>query len=246
MSRGQPGGMQIRFGPQKIPRVIKHLLIATFAAFVIQRIVGIGGGPSFLENYGSLQADQFFRGMVWQPLTRLFLHSELWHIAGNLFLLWMFGSTVAERWGYKRFMWLYLGAGALGGLLQVGFAGALHLLGWDMAIFDWTSPSLGASGAVYSIMAVYAFTFPNREINLIFVPLTFEAKWLIPIMLGLELGFPSPAVSHEAHILGLFLGWVALKIFGADGSGGPRLKRDKPPPRPGHLRVVPDDGPIYH
>ena len=251
MSRfGQPGrgGVQFRLGPQKMPRVIKHLMIATFAAFVVQRLIGISGGTSFLEQYGSLQADQFFRGMVWQPLTRLFLHSELWHIGGNLFILWMFGSSVAERWGYRRFMWLYLGTGVAGGLLQVVLAGVVHLLGFDWHLLSWTVPSLGASGAIYSIMAVYAFTFPDREINLLFVPLSFEAKWLIPIILGLELGFPSPAVSHEAHLLGIFLGWLALRVFGKDGSDGPRFKKkDDKPPRPGHLRVVRgDDGPVYH
>lgn len=248
MSRpGQLGGMQFRLGPTTMPPVIKHLLIATFVAFLVQRLVGIGGGTSFLEEYGSLQADQFFRGMVWQPLTRLFLHSELWHIGGNLFFLWMFGSSVAERWGYRRFLWLYLGAGAAGGLLQVLCAGLVHALGLDWSIFAWAIPSLGASGAVYSVLAVYCFTFPDREINLIFVPLTFEAKWMIPIIVGLELGFPSPAVSHEAHVLGIILGWLALRIFGADGSEGPRFKRAGEPPRPGHLRVVrDDDGPIFH
>lgn len=247
MSRfGQTGGPRIQFGPQKLPPVIKHLMIATFVAFVVQLFVGIGGGPSFLERYGSLQSDQFFRGMIWQPLTRLFLHSELWHIGGNLFVLWMFGSSVAERWGYKRFLWLYLGTGVAGGLLQVSLSGLVHLLGWDWSVFSWTIPSLGASGAVYSVMAVYAFTFPDREINLLFVPLSFEAKWLIPIILGLELGFPSPAVSHEAHVIGILLGWLAVKVFGADGSAGPRLRRPQSD-RPSHLRVVrDDDGPIYH
>ncbi len=248
MSRpGQPGGVQFRLGPQKMPLVIKHLLIATFVAFIVQRLVGIGGGTSFLEEYGALQADQFYRGMAWQPLTRLFLHSELWHIGGNLFVLWMFGSSVAERWGYRRFMWLYLGTGVAGGLIQVLLAGLVHMLGFDWHLLSWTIPSLGASGAVYSVMAVYAFTFPDREINLLFVPLAFEAKWLIPIVLGLELGFPSPAVSHEAHVLGVFLGWLALRVFGKDGRDGPRFKKDDKPPRPGHLRVVRgDDGPVYH
>ena len=247
MSRGQQGGVRFQLGPQRMPLVVKHLLIATFAAFVVQRLVGIGGGVSFLEEYGALQGDQFFRGMVWQPLTRLFLHSEIWHIGGNLFVLWMFGSTVAESWGYKRFLWLYLGTGALGGLIQVGLAGVGHqFVGFNPAIFSYITPSLGASGAVYSVMAVYAFAFPDREVNLLFVPLSFEAKWLIPIVLGLELGFPSPAVSHEAHVLGVILGWLAFRVFGPAGTSGPRLGRRGDGGKGGRLRVVRHDGPMVH
>ncbi len=248
MSRfGQPGGPQFQLGPARLEPVIKHLLIATFAAFVLQRLVGIGGGMSFLEEYGSLRSDQFFRGMFWQPFTRLFLHAELWHIGLNLFVLWMFGSSVAERWGYRRFLWLYLGAGTAGGLIQVLLAGLMHAIGLDWSILSWTIPSLGASGAVYSVMAVYCFTFPDRLISLMFVPLSFEAKWMIPVTLALEFGSGAPGISHEAHVLGVLLGWLALRVFGDDGSDGPRFKRAAPPDRPGHLRVVrSDDGPIYH
>jgi len=244
MSRHQPGSGRIRFGPQETPRVIKRLLIATAAVFVLQRLVGISGGTTFIEQYGALDGSQFFAGMVWQPFTRLFLHAEFWHVASNLFFLWMFGSTVAERWGERRFLWLYLGAGVLGGLLQVGLEGFLHLVGLELPFFVWGSRSLGASGAVYTVIAVYALTNPKRMINLIFVPLEFEAIWLIPIAIGMELGFPAPGVSHEAHLLGILCGWLALRLFGDDGSRP--LRPRPPPPRPSHLRVVKDDGPLYH
>ena len=112
-----------------------------------------------------------------------------------------------------------------------------------MPFFIWGSRSLGASGAVYTVMAMYAFTFPKRSINLLFVPLEFEAIWLVPIAIGMELGFPSPGVSHEAHLIGILLGWIALRLFGDDGR---RLViKRKPKPRAPHLRVVEDDGPIY-
>ncbi|MCO4768745.1 MAG: rhomboid family intramembrane serine protease [Deltaproteobacteria bacterium] len=244
-SGGQQGGAQFRFGPTATPQVIKHLLIATAAVFVLQRVIGIGGGTTFIEEYGALQSTQFFRGMLWQPLTRLFLHSEFGHLAGNLFILWMFGSTIAQRWGYKRFLWLYMGSGVAGGLVQVALEGILHLTGWDLPFLVWGSRSLGASGAVYTVMAVFALTFPKRPINLLFIPFEFDAIWLIPMAVGLELGFPSPGVSHEAHLIGLLLGWVILRLFGDDGSR-PLVRRDPKPKRPSHLRVVGDDGPIYH
>ena len=135
-------------------------------------------------------------------------------------------------------------AGALGGILQVVGEGVLFLAGSELPFLVWGSRSLGASGAVYTVMAMYALSFPRRSINLLFIPLEFEAIWLIPIAIGMELGFPSPGVSHEAHIIGILLGWIAMRLFGDDGR---RLViKRKAKPRAPHLRVVEDDGPIYH
>lgn len=228
------------------PRVIKHLLIATAVAFLLQRLVGIGGGMTFIERYGALDADQFFRGMLWQPLTRLFLHAEFWHLAGNMFILWMFGSSVAEQWGYKRFLWLYLGAGAAGGLIQVLLEGLLYILGWDLPFLVWGVRSVGASGAAYTLIAMFALMFPRRSINLLFIPLEFEAIWLIPMSIGADLGFGGGGISHEAHMIGLALGWVVLRFWTPSGRRRASSKSPPPPKRPSHLRVVGDDGPTYH
>jgi len=32
--------------------------------------------------------------MIWQPLTYMFMHGGFWHVAINMFVLWMFGSEL--------------------------------------------------------------------------------------------------------------------------------------------------------
>ena len=245
------GGIQ--FGPPTIPRVVRNLMIATAAVFLVQRIAGISSGKTWIEEYGALDASQFWVGMVWQPLTRLFLHAELGHLAGNLFILWMFGSTVALQWGRKRFLWLYLGGGALGGVLQMLGEGAFHLAGVTppLPVFQWGVPSVGASGAAYTLLTVYALANRDRIVSMIIVPLAMHAWRLIPVLIAFEVarvfssvGSGGSGVSSEAHLLGILVGWLAVRFLGSDGSR--QLRKEKPPKRP-HLRVVGgDDGPVYH
>ena len=41
---------------------------------------------------------------IWQPLTYLFLHGDLWHLLINMLMLWMFGRELELVWGKKRFL----------------------------------------------------------------------------------------------------------------------------------------------
>lgn len=249
------GGIQ--FGPPTIPPAVRNLMIATAAVFLLQRIAGISSGKTWIEEYGALDSALFWSGMVWQPFTRLFLHAEIGHLLGNLFILWMFGSTVASQWGPRRFLWLYLGGGTLGGVIQAVVEGALHWQGitLPLPLFVWGLPSVGASGAVYTLMTVYALANRDRVVSLIIVPLAMHAWRLIPVLIAFEVSrifmfaglgemLTGSGVSSEAHLLGILVGWLAVRFLGSDGSR--RLGREKPPRRP-HLRVVGgDDGPVFH
>ena len=73
---------------------VKLLLAINIVAFLItylfntDRII-----DQFALHY--FQSDLF----VWyQFITSLFLHGGLWHIAINMFVLWMFGSPLESIW----------------------------------------------------------------------------------------------------------------------------------------------------
>ena len=57
---------------------------------------------------------------VWTWITSVFAHGGFSHIAFNSIALYFFGPVVERRLGTKRFTALFLGAGALAGLAQVG------------------------------------------------------------------------------------------------------------------------------
>ncbi|MGE7778037.1 rhomboid family intramembrane serine protease [Chitinophaga sp. NPDC101104] len=63
-----------------------------------------------LSDYLGLRywGSEYFRPH--QFITHLFLHDEsnFLHVFSNMFALWMFGSTLENRWGPKRFLNFYL------------------------------------------------------------------------------------------------------------------------------------------
>ncbi|PTY02110.1 rhomboid family intramembrane serine protease [Opitutaceae bacterium EW11] len=67
---------------------------------------------------------------VWQPLTYLFLHDGLGHIAFNMLALVSFGVPLERQWGTRRFLVFYLLCGLGAGFVQVGINayqfGVLH------------------------------------------------------------------------------------------------------------------------
>lgn len=52
----------------------------------------------------------------YQFITHIFMHGGVWHIAINMFVLWMFGNVLEGVWGPKRFLIFYFvtGLGAAG------------------------------------------------------------------------------------------------------------------------------------
>ena len=204
---GSPG---IGFGPPVTPDVVKYLLVANLAFYVLSYLA-----PG-LYAYGAVTPIAFWQlGYLWQPFTYMWLHSQdsLLHLAMNMFVLWMFGSQLALVWGPKRFFRYYLACGVGAGLIiatwpYVGYA--LHM----------TSPAnlgthtVGASGAIYGVMLAFSLTWPERTIALIFPPVAFRAIWLIPLLFLVALMSPGGNVSHIGHLGGVLVGWLYLRRQG--------------------------------
>jgi len=261
---GGYGGGGLRIGPAQTPAVIRDLIVVTGAALLLQWILGFAlpggagepGAPPLplVVEYGGLRPSLFFRGMVWQPLTTLFLHAEFMHFAGNMFFLWMFGSSVADALGRQRFLALYLGGGVAGGCLQLFLSLVLHLVGIESTLLPWELPTIGASGAVFTVVAVYCFSWPDRTISLLFLPLSFTARWLLPIEFLMEFGFAWQAVSHAAHLCGVLVGWWWWKSGDLDRrilQWMGRLRHAWSQRQAKHLKVVDrdrkdQDGPVFH
>ena len=257
---GGGGGFGLGIGPASTPQVIKDVMMVTAAAFLVQSVLqlafsaGNGGGHTAVIQYGALWPEKFWSGMLWQPLTTLLLHGEVWHLVGNMFFLWMFGCPVAERLGRERFLAFYVGAGVGCGLLNLVFALCVHSLGYDISLFPWDTPTIGASGAVFAVLTFYCFSWPDRTISLLFVPLTFTARWLLPLEFLME--FSSDAgpdkISHAAHLCGVAMGWLWFRSGGINPFAPifTSLRRFKSR-RSSHLKVVGEDkekdsGPVFH
>jgi membrane associated rhomboid family serine protease len=98
-------------------------------------------------------------------LTSGFLHGGWWHLVGNMFLLWFFGRKVEDATGSFRFALLYIFCLYTSALLSVisrgGFASTT----------EGMIPSLGASGAIFGIMAAYLFLYSDQRILTLLLPI---------------------------------------------------------------------------
>jgi membrane associated rhomboid family serine protease len=131
-----------------MPLVTLVLVALNVLAF---RLELASGGEAFCYAHGLIPA-QFARSGDFGPLmTSLFLHdpSGLAHIGANMTFLLVFGALVEGALGSLPFLALYGLAGAAGGLLHVLVAPTA------------TIPLVGASGAVFGVLAVAAVLRPR-------------------------------------------------------------------------------------
>ncbi|MGO8702560.1 MAG: rhomboid family intramembrane serine protease [Candidatus Brocadiia bacterium] len=148
----------------------------------------------------------------WNPLGligHIFLHGGIFHLAGNLIFLWVFGNAVCEKVGNAAYPFLFVGMGIVAGMAHVLFSG---------------HPAIGASGAISGVMAMCLVWYPTNELScfyfawlLFFIRFGwFEVSsyWIMLLglafdVLGVALGLGG--VAYWAHIGG-FAARLALAI----------------------------------
>lgn len=141
--------------------------------------------------------------MIWQPITYMFMHGGFWHVAINMFVLWMFGGELESIWGRDNFLKYYfitgVGAGLIWLIFNIGGSGAILI---------------GASGAVYGILMAYGLMFPNRTVYLYFL-FPIKVKWFV-LFIGAVAFFSSMGtgsnISHLTHLSGMFIGYLYLRF----------------------------------
>lgn len=197
-SYGRSDG-HVSFGGRRlISPAVKALLIANGLIFILQLLTG----QTLTLYFGLTPAVVLHRLAVYQLVTYMFLHGGLLHIAMNMFILWMFGVAIEQTWGTKRFLFYYFLTGIAGGLFTIAFNPSSLV------------PTIGASGAIYGLLAAYAVLFPNQTIYLYFL-FPMKVKYAVLLFVGLEflasLGSTPDGVGHLAHLGGAVVGFLYLK-----------------------------------
>lgn len=171
--------------------------------------------------------------------TSMFLHGGWMHLLGNLWFLWIFGPSVEDALGSRRFGLLYLAGGVAAALAQAAF----DPLG--------TTPMLGASGAIGGVLAAYVSLHPRRSIDTLFfvfvVPipaLFFVLEWFVMNLfrgLGALTVADTGGVAWWAHVGGFVAGLILVRLLFPH-------RRNEPPrqlPRPRDVEVFGPDGARY-
>lgn len=113
MSEFRPSRFEI------LPTVIKNLLIINGLVFLAQYTLG----ASLDHKIEDLFALHYWGSDLFKPhqlITHLFMHGSLEHLFMNMFTLWMFGATLENIWGPKRFLIFYMVCGLGAALCHLG------------------------------------------------------------------------------------------------------------------------------
>lgn len=152
---------------------------------------------------------------TWTTLfTSMFIHGGVFHLAGNMMFLWVFGDNIESRLGRFKFLVFYLLAGVAASLSQLTIDP------------DSQTPLVGASGAISGVLGAYLLTFPFNRIRalIIFYIITvveLPAIWLLGawfiwqlIQGAMSLGLSNSVnVAFFAHIGGFVSGLIMIAVY---------------------------------
>lgn len=219
----------------RITQTVKHLLLINIVMYfgtIILMGDPSGSASTALINGQTLDLGEWQRYSLamfypgspffrpYQIITHMFMHASIGHLFFNMFALYMFGSALEAVWGPKRFLTFYFisGLGALGLYLLTKYL-EMHYFGAPQ--YFENVPMLGASGAVFGLLAGFGFMFPESRIVLLIPPIPIKAKYFVIIYGGIELflgisGFSS-GVAHFAHVGGALFGFLLLLYWKSKG-----------------------------
>ncbi len=131
----------------------------------------------------------------WTLFSVFFSHEWFFHLLGNMGLLFVFGRPLEKITSSKSVLIVYLFTGFMGSLTFIPFA---PLIGWT------GGPVVGASAAVWGVVAAFAAMRPNTLI------LKGRAKyWAAALFIGnavLLILDPQAMIGAAAHAAGIILG----------------------------------------
>ena len=198
---------------RNLPTITRYLLIANFIIFflagIVERTFGID-----LNTIGGLHYYSAHSFHWWQPLTYMFLHADMSHILFNMLAVWMFGATLENAWGSRRYLIYYLVCGVGAAIIQECV--------WSMMPFHPLQleflNTIGASGAVFGILFAFGWLFPDTPMFILFIPIPIRARTIVIIYAIMELfagmgnmiGTHIDNVAHFAHLGGMLFGWLLL------------------------------------
>lgn len=157
-----------------------------------------------LSKFGVLPADQIWEGSYWGLVCSAFAHIELWHLAFNVYWLWVFGAPLERAIGSLRYLAFYLAAAAVSSSYQLAFS-------------DTTG--IGASGVGYALFGFLWWgrhTSPEFEAALSGRTVQYFLLWLVGCMVATQLDLWN--VGNAAHFSGMLFGIAVAAAFVVPGS----------------------------
>ncbi len=226
-----------------LPEITKNLLIVNSLMFLASMTFPM------MEQHLSLYSIAGVRFQPFQIVTHMFMHGSVMHLLFNMYALYIFGSEIERVFGAKRFLFYYLSTGLGAAFLQSGVNYMEYLQAIEgvppellQKVLNWTGSinlpvgfedqarhiaalanggMLGASGAVFGLLAAFGMLYPNRIIQLLFPPVALPAKYFVMLYgvmeLYLGLSQANTGIAHFAHLGGAIFGVIIILLWRKQG-----------------------------
>jgi membrane associated rhomboid family serine protease len=201
---------QPRYGPRRtfyndyFPPGLKWLIIANVVVFILDYLGGAWVHANLRAAFSLYGAGAVRSLYVWQLFTYMFLHGGIGHLVFNMLALWFFGAQLERDWGTRQFLKYYF---------LCGIAAGICVLIVNIALGDWITSTIGASGAIFGVLVAFGVLYPDTTVLMYFLfPL--KAKYMVMICAAIELLMsfgPNNGISTIAHLGGMAFGYVYLK-----------------------------------
>jgi membrane associated rhomboid family serine protease len=186
--------------------VVTYLIIVVNIIVFLTNLSDPESYNQLIRTYGLIPVQIMGGKNLITLVTSMFLHADIIHIGMNMFFLLVTGDAVERELGSSRFLALYLACGVIAGLFH--------------AYLNSTSsiPTIGASGAIFGVIAAFAILFPFRWLITLFgfIPIPVPAIIFVFITILTETAYVASGVmeniAHTAHVGG-FLAGVFLTLL---------------------------------
>ena len=141
----------------------------------------------------------------WSLITYGFFHSDLWHLTGNMLILYLSGSVVLNLFGSERLIKVFV--------LGILYGSLAYLISYNLfpAFNNIKSSMIGSSAGVMAVFIFLASYSPNYSFRI----LTFNFKiiYIASFLILLDvIQIPSGnSGGHIAHLGGAFSGYFFHK-----------------------------------
>lgn len=179
---------KLKYEFQRGDSAVKQIIILCVAVFVATTIVRIFDrltGINFTSTLEFLSLPAYLPSLAFKPWTLLtygFMHGGLWHIIGNMLMLYYIGNIFQDFLGKKK-VWSYFLVGVITG--GVFFVVSLNIFPTLKDILP-KSYLVGASAGVSAIVVGAGMFFPYYAIRP-FGLFNLELRWLAAILVFINL-----------------------------------------------------------
>ena len=152
-------------------------------------------------TFGLIPTKVFAFENLYTFVTYMFIHSDPFHLFGNMLFLFIFGNFCEPSTGHLRFLAIYVASGMLGVFPHLLFFSTSNV------------PCVGASGAIFGIIGAYPVLFPLKPSG--------PRHAIIPPIVGIPafvlfatlVSLYNPSIGVLIHIGGFITGLAATRIM---------------------------------